>query len=258
MITEEQIKQIDNRYKDICLLSSKDDSYFNVFKSHPDYNVILEHVSYEMGKEYYYHCLNVNKQIFDNKSIDVMKKIDSLGSPRRCFYDGIGHISPTMLRYYSVMGDIERLYGSLDNKTIVEIGAGYGGQSMMIQLYHNVKKYIIVDLPEVIELIKTFLKKNNVDLSRYEFYSFPNIPEIESDFLISNYAFSECPKSVQDVYIDSLINKTKSFYMIINFMGGKFYTKEELLSKINGEIIITKEQPPVNDVNILFYKENKK
>lgn len=254
MITEEQIKQIDNRYKNICLLASKDDSYFNTFKSHPDYNVILEHVSYETGKEYYNHCLNVNKQIFDSKSVEIMKQIDSLGLPRRCFYEGIGDVSPTMLRYYSVMGDIQRLYGSLDNKTIVEIGAGYGGQSMMIQSHYNIKKYVIVDLPEVIELVKTFLKKNNVDLTRYEFHAFPNIPEIESDFLISNYAFSECPKSVQDIYINNLINKTKSFYMIINFMGGKFYTKEELLSKISGEITITKEEPRFNDVNLLFYK----
>jgi putative sugar O-methyltransferase len=254
MITEEQIKQIDNRYKNICLLASKDDSYFNTFKSHPDYNVILEHVSYETGKEYYNHCLNVNKQIFDSESVEIMKQIDSLGSPRRCFYESIGYVSPTMLRYYSVMGDIQRLYGSLDNKIIVEIGAGYGGQSMMIQSHHNIKKYVIIDLPEVIELVKTFLKKNNVDLTRYEFYAFPNIPEIESDFLISNYAFSECPKSVQDIYINNLINKTKSFYMIINFMGGKFYTKKELVSKISGEITITKEEPRFNDVNLLFYK----
>jgi putative sugar O-methyltransferase len=254
MITEEQIKQIDNKYKNICLLASKNDSDFNTFKSHPDYNVILEHVSYEMGKEYFYHSLNINKKEFTTDSIDVMKKIDSLGSPRRYNYEGIGEISPTILRYYSVMGDIERLYGSLDDKTIVEIGAGYGGQSMMIQSFYNIKKYIIVDLPEVIELIKTFLKKNNVNLSKYEFYSFPNIPQIESDFLISNYAFSECPKSIQNLYIDNLINKTKSFYMIINFMGGKFYTKEELILKINGEITISKEQPPINDVNLLFYK----
>lgn len=254
MITEEEIKQIDNKYKNICLLSSKDDLYFNSFKRNPDYNVILEHVSYELGKDYYYHSLNINKKEFSDHYIDVMKKIDFLGSPRRYSYEGIGEISPTILRYYSVMGDIERLYGSLDNKTIVEIGAGYGGQSMMIQSCHNIKKYIIVDLPEVIELIKTFLKKNNVNLLKYEFYSFPDIPEIESDFLISNYAFSECPKYIQDVYINNLINKTKSFYMIINFMGGKFYTKEELITKINKEITITKEQPPTNDVNLLFYK----
>lgn len=258
MITEEQIKQIDNNYKNICLLASKNDEYFNTFKSNPHYNVILEHVSEEMGKKYYEHCLNVNKQVFTEKAVDIIKKIDLLGSPKRYFYDQIGEISPTMLRYYSVMGDIERLYGSLDNKTIIEIGAGYGGQSMMIQLFYNIKKYIIIDLPEVISLIKTFLIKNNMDMTKYEFYCLPDLPELHSDFLISNYAFSECPKNIQDVYINNLINKTKSFYMIINFMGGKFYTKQELVSKINGEITITKEQPPINNVNLLFYKGNEK
>ena len=97
------------------------------------------------------------------------------------------------------------------------------------------------------------LKYKNVDLSKYEFYSYDTVSDIESDYLISNYGFSECFKIVQDVYLDKLINKTKNFYMIIN-LGDGVYTPEELKEKIKGPINIIPEAPISCDTNLLFYR----
>jgi hypothetical protein len=243
------------KYKNICLEASNDDKIFNNFKNHPEYVGILEHVSHESGLEYLQHILNTNKLKLDQNSIDIMKKIDFYGNPKRFNYDIVGDISPTMLRYFSILGDIDRLYGSLDDKKIVEIGAGYGGQSMMIHLMYNVKQYIIVDLPEVVGLIKKFLEKNNIDMSKYMFYTLDNLPNIYSDFAISNYAFSECYKEIQDIYIDKIINRSKNFYMIVNFISDTLvYNKEQLLERLNGNIQVYPETPTTTSTNLLFYK----
>jgi len=245
------------KYKNICLSAAKHDDVFNIFKSHSEYVGILEHVSYESGLQYLEHARLKNNIKLNTDIIDILKKIDYYGNPTRFYYNNIGNISPTMLRYFSVLGDIDRLYGNLNNKVIVEIGAGYGGQSMLINLLYDVKKYIIIDLPEVLPLIKKFLTKNNIDLTKYEFYSLNDLSEISSDFLISNYAFSECYKPIQDIYIDKVINKTKNFYMVVNFISDTLvYNKEELLQKINGNIQIFPETPSTSSTNLLFYKGN--
>lgn len=244
-----------DKYKNICLEASNNDTVFNTFKSHPEYVGILEHVSYESGLEYLNHITTKNNIPLDQKIIDILKSIDQYGNPTRHNYKIVGNISPTMLRYLSVAGDIQRLYGNLNNKTIVEIGAGYGGQSMLITSVYEVKQYIIVDLPEVIALIQKFLQKNNVNLSKYKFYTLDNLPAIQSDLLISNYAFSECYKSIQDIYIEKLVNNSKNFYMMVNFISDDLvYNKEELLQKLKGNIQVFPETPSTTATNLLFYK----
>lgn len=241
-------------YKNLCKLASIDNSIFSSFRSHKDYVGILEHVSYESGLEYYDHSIRMNNKEFTKDVVDKLKLLDFFGNPIRYNYDKIGEISPTVLRYFSVLGDIDRMYGNLDNKIIVEIGAGYGGQSMLINLFHNIEKYIIIDLPEVVELIKKFLYLNNIDMDKYIFYSYPDVPVINSDFLISNYAFSECYKNIQDLYIKNLINNSSSFYMIVNFINQEVYSKDDLLTKINGDIVVYPENPNTSKGNLLFYK----
>lgn len=240
-------------YTTLCKNASENDDIFNTFKSDPNYTEVLEHVYPPLGLQYLNHAITINNQTIDQNAINIFKKIDFYGNSRKYDFPNIGLLSPTILRYFSVLGDINRLYGSLDDKTIVEIGAGYGGQSMMINLFHNVKKYIIVDLPEVISLVKKFLMKNNMDLTKYEFYTYDTVPEINSDYLISNYAFSECFKQIQDVYLNKLINKTKNFYMTIN-LGEGVYTPDELKEKIKGPISIIPEMPISAGTNLLFYR----
>ena len=161
-----------------------------------------------------------------------------------------------MLRYLHVFSDIKRLYGDLNGKKIVEIGAGYGGQSAIINLIYNIKEYVIIDLPETIELIKKFLITSGLDLNKYKFYTLENLIDIDSDFLISNYAFSECYKNIQDVYMEKVVNRAINFYMAVNFISEELvYSKEELLQKLKGNIIVSKEKPLTRASNLLFYKE---
>lgn len=71
---------------------------------------------------------------------------------------------PTKVRYSYTHWLIRKLIGRLDGMTIVEIGAGYGGQCEVfneeVLVYSN--SYTIYDLKEVVELQKKYLHLRNI------------------------------------------------------------------------------------------------
>jgi hypothetical protein len=139
---------------------------------------------------------------------------DSIGSPRIFEYDGY-KFSPTTMRYLSVALDIKSTFPDDDIRTVVEIGAGYGGQSSILRDLLNIEKYVIYDLPNVQNLIATYLDSLE-KINGVEFGNIQNGPETGFDFAISNYAFSELPKTIQEIYLKTVLAKSKSGYMIMN------------------------------------------
>lgn len=242
-------------YKNICEQACSNEEIFKNFRSNKSYQIVLEHVSQSRGWEYFKHIVEKNNIKLDEITVKHCQKVDEHGNPTRFNYPKFENISPTILRYLSVMGDIQRLHGSLNHKKVVEIGAGYGGQSMLINLFYDIKEYVIIDIPEALCLIKKFLQINNVDTKKYRFLSPEEIKTIELedfDYLISNYAFSECYKNIQDLYIEKIINKTKNFYMIVNFLSDMSYSLEDLINKINGNVKILEEEPNTSTSNKLL------
>ena len=233
-----------NQYPLVCQAAATDDNIFATFKNNSKYTDILEHVSYDDGREYINKFIN-NNNIINN--IDKFKINDIHGSPKTYKYN-IGTFSPTTLRYLSVLNDISQL--PLDGIDIVEIGAGYGGQYSVLRQLYTPRKYIFVDLPEVLNLIKKYITKLNLDDIDIEYYDLKNIKQINSDLLISNYAFSECNESIQDIYIDKLINHSNHGYMIYNNMHGyKHNTFIELCAK---KVKVFNEVPNTDPRNVLL------
>lgn len=244
-------------YKNICQEASSDERVFKNFRSDKRYQDVLEHVSQKQGWEYFNHIITKNPIKLNETTIKYSKQVDEHGNPNRFPYPKFGDISPTILRYLSVLGDIERIYGDFKNKKIVEIGAGYGGQSMLINLFHDVDEYVIIDIPEALELIKKFLQTNNIDTKKYRFLTPKDVLEMgeeKFDFLISNYAFSECYKNIQDLYIEKIVNKSKNFYMIVNFINENVYDLENLLERLDGNVKIYEEEPNTSLNNKLLVK----
>ena len=52
-------------YINTCKKIIEDSNIFDNFKSSKEYNVILEHVHYELGLQYYDHIQKVGKEIYD-------------------------------------------------------------------------------------------------------------------------------------------------------------------------------------------------
>tara|TARA_B100001029_G_scaffold135065_1_gene113944 strand:+ start:341 stop:1105 length:765 start_codon:yes stop_codon:yes gene_type:complete len=196
-------------YLNVCNYAANSDEFFKQFKSHPAYRHVLEHVSYEEGKEY---LKEINIDYLDK--LDEIKENDSLGSPATYEYPSVGEISPTTIRYIKNTSDIITKFGTSFN-SIVEIGGGYGGLCKVLSSFIKFEQYLLLDLEECNLLSRKYL--SHFDLPTLSYRS-EEIDEIDENFdlLISNYAFSECHKEVQQDYIKRFIKKSNNFYIMHN------------------------------------------
>jgi hypothetical protein len=232
-------------YTSLCEEAATSDTTFEVFKSIPNYREILEHVTYEEGLEYADLAL-ANPLIAAN--IDKFQCNDTLGKPQQYTYN-FGRFSPTTLRYVKTLSDLSQL--KLEGSTIVEIGCGYGGQYTVIRQLFKPKKYIFVDLLSTLKLIKKYIGKQGL-LSDIElqFMDPSQIIPVGADLCISNYAFSECTHSLQDEYIEKILNNCVHGYMVYNDVMG--YTHQEFLNKFQKKAKQFPERPQTHPKNVLI------
>ncbi len=205
--------KLEDDFIEINKLAAQYPSVFSIFKRQPGYRKVLEHVTREQGDEYlkitqYY---NINSIV---SKFDKYKENDVIGSPVTYRYRP-GNFSPTTLRYIKVLNDLSLFFGSLDNLNIVEVGPAYGGQCKIITDTYKPRSYTVIDLPDVLLLTKKYLNYFNIKNIKY-IPSNKIITDIKSDFVISNYAFSELKKSEQDLYLNHILKNVERGYITYN------------------------------------------
>jgi len=231
-------------YTAICRLAAKNDDVFKTFKRSQEYRRVLEHVTEELGRQYLDVIQNEGKDLL--AYFPRFKQNDSLGSPFKFNY-GKDSFSSTTLRYIKVLMDLRNIFGNLDYFNIIEIGGGYGGQCKIISDVVNFRSYAIVDLDIVLPLIKKYLGKLNV--KNFVAIAQRQIAENKKyDLAISNYAFAECSKVVQDEYIGKIINNSKRGYITYNDDDRNpipHYNKSEIVNLLSKTHVIQviKEKP---------------
>lgn len=238
----------DNAYPALCHAASEDEKFFRDFRRNFIYNRVLEHVPQYQGQEYLDVIKRNEKLKFTDADWDNFRKNDLYGNPRVYSYEINNRtmaLSPTTLRYAKVLQDIVTLFDTNKLKKIAEIGIGYAGQCRVLTSYFAVDSYTLFDLPEVLGLAKKYLGKFG-STDKIRFVDGTNIDvDDEYDFVISNYAFSELIRDVQDIYLEKVILKSKAGYMTWNSLSCDVldgYTLDELLAKIPGSSVI-KEEP---------------
>lgn len=236
-----------SEYPEVCLWAATTEAGFLNFKRNPVYNSILEHVTYEEGIEYIQQFIS-NTNIISN--IEKFKINDKLGNPTKYNFQNFGEFSPTTLRYIKILNDLSQL--DLNDKHIVEIGAGYGGQYTVLRQLFKPRKYTFVDLDSVTKLIKRYVTTLELNDTPLDFIDGTRLTEsISSDLVISNYAFSECDFKIQDMYIEKILRNTKHCYMLYNNFNG--YKHDELIKIINrSNIRVSKEIPQTHPNNVLL------
>ena len=174
-----------NPYLDVCQYAAKSSEFFKRFKSHPAYTHVLEHVSYEEGKEY---LKEIEIDYLDK--LQEIKQNDVMGKPNTHEYPSIGEISPTTIRYIKNTSDIVNKFGTSFN-SIVEIGGGYGGLCKVMSSFVKFDQYLLLDLEQCNLLSRKYLSYFNLPTLSHRA---EEIDEIDDNFdlLISNYALSEC------------------------------------------------------------------
>lgn len=252
-------------YPVICYMASRHEHIFKNFRQNDVYNQILEHVSQTQGQDYL-DVINKNMQVkFTDDEWDNFCDNDLYGSPKMYSYKINERniiLSPTTIRYAKVLQDIVTLFDVGKIKSIAEIGIGYAGQCRLLTSYINsLDNYSLFDLPEVLELAKKYLGKFGKDTAdKVKFVDGTHIDAEENyDFVISNYAFSELVRSVQDIYLNKVILRSKAGYMTWNTLSCDEldgYRLEELLEKIPGSSTIA-EEPSTKTGNCIIIWGNK-
>lgn len=103
---------------------------------------------------------------------------------------------------------------------VVEIGAGFGRTAQaLIKLVGNIRKYTIVDIPEVLSLSTNYLEKvlSKEEFAKLEFVNALSLTKIRHDFqqvdlIINIDSFQEMPQETIDYYFEIIINNSNFFY----------------------------------------------
>ena len=107
----------------------------------------------------------------------------------------------------------------------------------MLNETQRINSYSMFDLVPVLELVRKYLSSfgnNQVKLNKVIFEDLRELPNKNWDLVISNYAFSELPKSLQLDYVEKVLTRSKRGYLIMNsgksnisgFSKGKLTLKE--------------------------------
>ncbi len=238
-------------YPSLCGFAVKNSEIFKKFRSSRVMFEALDHVSIEQGNGYIAEILKYTS--WSEKFTRVLVEIDRVGEPRKFRFRPYGTFSPTLLRYLKVYTDLEKNFGSLKNFTIAEIGIGFGGQASLISLLDKPLSYIFYDIPPVLELAQKFIKEINVT-GDFKFIDGRNPRPSKPDLVISNYAFSELNRSLQDQYLKNIVLSSPRGYITWSNLTAKNlggYSLAELVRLIPNSQILP-EKPNTSESNAII------
>ena len=234
-------------YSAICDLATENDAIFNRFRSCTEYRTILEHVTRVQG-QLYLDAVRKNWKITEQLPNLVF---DDTGAPFRYSYSGLGRVSPTSLRYAKVLNDLDQLFGNLNKFVVSEIGIGFGGQCFQICQTYDIARYELYDLDPVLKLASKYILNLLPDAP----LDFPKLGSSSEsrDLLISNYAFSELTREVQETYMASVIDNSTRGYVTFNHITPPEWgslSAQQFASRIPGAEIL-EEIPLTYAKNVL-------
>ena len=233
-------------YPQVCLDAANNYRLFNKFRQNRIYNEILEHVTEQDGRAYFALVSN-DSNLMANMA--CFMENDLHGSPRVFHCPDVGIISPSTLRYIKVLSDLRNLFQDLSRLSICEIGVGYGGQCRIINALYAPSTYCLVDIKPALLLAQRFLD-NYALKSSLSYMTMNELDKRSYDLVISNYAFTELPRFIQEIYLEKVILNSKRGYITYNDINpAEFgsYKKEELLKVIPGSRII--DEVPLTHCN---------
>lgn len=160
-----------------------------------------------------------------------------------------------------------------DNISVVEIGAGYGNLAELIMSKHNIKKYVIIDLPEVIQFTKQRLMKLFPELKIIEDIAESNdlpekhilfikpsdvhkIDQEQFDLAINTESFAEMDVHVSDGYFELLswILKSGAKFLSINRICRVIGENPQELSSISSPFLNNTKSLSIISIEVDKYR----
>lgn len=216
------------------------------FKSHPDYQPILEHVSTAQGIAYLENLATFPHWGLRARTLLAATALanDAIGAPVRAEFDALGlNCSPTNLRYawqaFTLWQHIQRL--GLDKVHIIEIGGGYGGLALFATRFDRLLyngtcgSYTILDIPEATAIQNSYISYmnmpgchavNGLDLDKI--HSVIDTTQSGTRVLVSAYAFSEFSESVRNWYAKHIVPVCDHGFLVWNMIPVYKFTDKPL------------------------------
>jgi len=155
----------------------------------------------------------IAEQLFNNSTtIDFINRIKNrdVGNPISVDVNGINVDMDYIQAVYECITITDKFF--LNNRSIIEIGAGYGRTCHAILSNYDIKHYTIVDLPEVLNISHKYLK-NVLDPILFNKIAFYEKPCFKHDFMININGFSEMIPADVIYYLDYAKNNCGVLYV---------------------------------------------
>jgi hypothetical protein len=224
---------------------------FQSFRRDPRYTAVVETLWLETGQAYLDRIDDADVRALCLQSAAA----DAIGGPVTHLYEGVA-LAPTTLRYGKVLADLIALVPHFPVlEDIVEIGVGHGGQARLVAEYAaggglRLKTYTCLDLAPVLLLARQYLEHFRLDL-RFRFASKLELGRDERwQLAISNYAFSEFDRALQEEYLERVLLRAEAGYLTMNsglteaaWKNHACFTAEELCRLLPNAALIDEDPP---------------
>lgn len=199
------------------------DGSLSDFKSSPFFTAVLEHVTAQLGHEYYQRLRSISP-LTREQITAYCKKNDIFGGGMKHDFEWIT-TSPSNFRYllhsHLILSQMKQQ--GQEEVRVVEVGCGYGGLCLALtdlaaSYGIKIKEYHLIDLPDVSSLQKLYLSKFTISADLFFHPASRYGEDIQGTgmFLISNYCFSEIDEQHQKQYIRLLFPKVVHGFMTWN------------------------------------------
>jgi hypothetical protein len=238
-----------------------DPKIFAMFRRDPRYVAVVETLWPETGQAY----LDLIEDPVTRQICLDSETADKIGGPVTHIYDG-AQLAPTTLRYGKVLNDLVRLFPRLPSvEHIAEIGIGHGGQARIIAEYASraatsLNSYTCLDLLPVLHLARQYLEHFTLR-PQFHFLSKLELPAgWRADLAISNYAFSELGRNVQEEYLERVLLRSNAGYLTMNsglwqgeWCGQQCLSAEALLAKLPNAVLLFEEPLAAPDNYLVLF-----
>ncbi|MEK9181599.1 MAG: putative sugar O-methyltransferase [Patescibacteria group bacterium] len=212
-------KEVATNYINTCISFVNDDTLFKNFKRDPHFQKILEGNEFDVGEIALKSIDNLGKREEFVELLPLFRENEKIGNPQLLFFEGIGKVAPSTIRYANTYFEIKKLLERNVPKKIVEIGGGYGGLCKILSSVYDFQEYMLVDLPEVIELCKKYLSNFKELNGKIKFVYVSDIDNIDfsnTDLVIADSSLAECNPETQLLYTKKILSNSKYIYLVYN------------------------------------------
>lgn len=174
---------------------------------------------------------------------------DDVGDPPLVEHDGVA-LAPATWRYAFRVLEIEEAFGHLTEKTVAEVGGGYGGLAVAAAQLCPAYDWTVFDAPEPAALLRAYCL---AALGHGEVMTRSALPAGPERFsvVVSDYALSELPPAAREEYAAALLVPAKRGAVVWNEAAGISAAEGAAwIARATGRRVFTGLEFPTRDLGL--------